>query len=622
VATRSIRILLAIFVCSLFGTAGAVAAGPDVIVADMEQVLRWGRIGDITAYSVATNSCNFGDTPLNWDAVTSDHPVIAQNLYRLKDGRFEQVGQSWLKHGFLSANESFCGACQHPGSSQLLGIGCSDPYGAGLNGNQSLLGPRSEVNASTGEFPYPFDVPGSFTAIERRLQVHDADIDPDLNPGALYYVEGQYVTLDDAAAGNKNNNASYRRVTVNEQAPPSTTFIISVADVTQQQMPAILAWQTNDPSVAVAILDVPGEGRFYLAAKATDLANGFWDYEYALHNLNSHRSAGSVSVAIDPNAAVASTGFHDVDYHSGEPYDPTDWTGAHVGGAVTWSTVDFAANPDANAVRWGTLYNFRFIANSPPVADAEVTVGLFRPGSPASLIAGILGPDPDPPDCDENGTPDYLEIQQDPSLDCDSNGNLDLCDLDCNSNGSPDACDIAQETDPDCNGNGTPDSCDIASASSADCNGDGTPDECEIIVGSPAPGGPFFCNVDCDPDCNSNGTPDDCDIDGGFDTDCDGNQTPDACDIAGNPALDCNGNDVLDACGEIDCNNNSTPDDCEHPACPGILKGDMDCTTLIDLADVPLFVEQVLSGLISCQVDYNLDAKVDALDLQGFISDL
>ena len=46
-------------------------------------------LGDITAlFRMGTNSCNIGDQPLNWVDATNQHPVIAQNMYRLKTGRF------------------------------------------------------------------------------------------------------------------------------------------------------------------------------------------------------------------------------------------------------------------------------------------------------------------------------------------------------------------------------------------------------------------------------------------------------------------------------------------------------------------------------------------------------
>ena len=69
---------------------------------------------------------NRGDSPLNWcdqasgcapGAGTEDHPVIAQNLYRLKDGRFEQIGMSWLKHGFTSTNSTTAGCTSASGGS-------------------------------------------------------------------------------------------------------------------------------------------------------------------------------------------------------------------------------------------------------------------------------------------------------------------------------------------------------------------------------------------------------------------------------------------------------------------------------------------------------------------------
>ncbi len=96
---------------------------------------------------MGTKSLNIGDTTLLWQGSTALHPVIGQGLYRYKTepgsrpgGRLEQIGLSWLKHGFTAlAQPEFC-ACTNPGTGSLLGLGCSDPYDAGLNGSNTSQG--------------------------------------------------------------------------------------------------------------------------------------------------------------------------------------------------------------------------------------------------------------------------------------------------------------------------------------------------------------------------------------------------------------------------------------------------------------------------------------------------
>ncbi len=364
--------------------------GPDVVVFDLFDTYRWGASEDTSAYSVGTESCNRGDDPVAWISSNNEHPVIAQNLYRLKDGRLEQLGQSWLKHGFVSINGNACDTCVNPpnGGAQL-GVGCSDPYWASLNGSQNRLGPRSEVNAFTGEYPMPHSEPdgGSYTTLSGRLLVDTADVTPASNAGAVYFVEGQYVTQDDAGAGNSVNNASYREVSV------AANLELIPLDSTIEGMPAIFAWNSVDPNVTVRQVEVTGEGVFYIAYTASDNGDGTWRYEYALFNLNSHRSAGSFAVPIEADTVITNAGFRDVDSHSGEPYDLTDWTITVDNGAgwVNWSTDDFATNENANALRWGTMYNFWFDADaSPKTGGAQI--GLFRPGTPSLLEPMVLAP--------------------------------------------------------------------------------------------------------------------------------------------------------------------------------------------------------------------------------------
>ncbi len=366
--------------------------GADVVVFDLFDTARWGTVGDTTAYSVGTESCNAGDQEVAWIWDTNEHPVIAQNLYRHKDGRLEQLGQSWLKHGFVSINGSSCGTCVPPpnGGAQL-GVGCSDPYWASLNGEHNRLGPRSQVNAYTGIYEMPHGEPdnGVYTTLSGRLLVPTADVTPAQNVGALYFVEGQYVAQDDADDGNGLNNSSHRQITVAE----NLDLIVSSTNPTDEGKPAIAAWKAIDPSVTVEEVDVPREGRFYIAYATSDNGNGTWRYEYAIFNLNSHRSARSFSVPIESNTVITNVGFHDVDSHSGEPYDTTDWVISvdNLAGSVSWSTEDFASNENANALRWGTMYNFWFDADAAPQSSVA-QIGLYRPGTPDYLNHPVTGP--------------------------------------------------------------------------------------------------------------------------------------------------------------------------------------------------------------------------------------
>jgi hypothetical protein len=348
--------------------------GPDIIVSTVgntsgSSIQKYGTVGNTTGYAVTTVSCNIGTANAIWIDCTSgtscnQHPVIGQNMYRLKtvagSTRFEQIGMSWLKHGFCAAdayNGTTCPGTYVPnGSCDWLGFFATDTYGSGLNGSQPSLGPRSEINAWTGAFPYPYVLNWSLTgdAIYKRLQVPNADIDPSQNIGAQYWCEVQYVATDEPD-GNKYINVSYRSVALGAQGdtPPGSNILFN--GTTVQQLPAINAWAVADPGVTITPIDVPGDGRLYLGHKVTNLGGGQYHYEYALYNMNCDGSVQSVSVPVSNSVTLSNTGFRDVPYHSGEPYSGTDWSAVNASGAVTWSTQTFSANPNANALRGAQL---------------------------------------------------------------------------------------------------------------------------------------------------------------------------------------------------------------------------------------------------------------------------
>src|SRR5262249_11413799 len=147
------------------------APRPHVIVGNLLEFLQSQvrSVNRLAGLALGTDACNKGTIDVDWFALPSnDHPFIPQNLYRMSGGatnndRFEQLGQSWGKHAFAAASSNSCGfGCNGVAGTQL-GSGCSDAYGAGLNGAQDLIGSRAWVNPFTGNFaqnPDPNDHTG------------------------------------------------------------------------------------------------------------------------------------------------------------------------------------------------------------------------------------------------------------------------------------------------------------------------------------------------------------------------------------------------------------------------------------------------------------------------------
>jgi hypothetical protein len=147
---------------------------------------------------------------------------------------------------------------------------------------------------------------------------------------------------------------------------------LSPTSFTRREQAPIYAWKEVNPDVQIQEVFVPNEGMFNLASLAIDNGDGTWTYEYALHNQTSHRSADSFAV---PGSA-SSTDFRDVDYHSGDAYDLTDWSVTEGGSMVTFAATDVSFDR-TNALRWGTMYNFTVTTDTPPTTG-DVEIGLYR----------------------------------------------------------------------------------------------------------------------------------------------------------------------------------------------------------------------------------------------------
>ncbi len=389
----------------------ALVPGPDVIVGGIPSLIQAGNNGTQVGLAMATDTCNNGDAELNFFAMSNtDHPVMPQNLYRMSGGaandeRFEQIGQSWLKHAFFALQQNACGfGCTPASGGNHLGVGCSNPDSASLNATQLGLGSRAWVNPFTGIFPAVANshTGHSHSATAHRLLVEGSDLDTTQNPGATYYAEAQLVSpheyawcQDNSGECNMYNNVSYRQFNV----VGTTSFSFSPAADTVQMTPAINAWTG---ATINSIEPEPGtDGRAFIAFKVTSPSAGVWHYEYAIYNENLDRAIQSFTVPLGCGIAASNLEFHAPLNHPGFANDGTvgdagysnaAWTSNQTAGALSWSSETFAQNPNANALRWGTLHNFRFDSNRPPQA-VNATIGFFKTGTP--VTAAIQGPAPD-----------------------------------------------------------------------------------------------------------------------------------------------------------------------------------------------------------------------------------
>ena len=413
---------------------------PDVYVWNVEGSFNV-NAGGIRAYSVGTTSCNEGTANLNWFSFNNQHPVIGQNMFMLAevDGnmRFQQLGQGWLKHGFCALDQTECGPCSNGTGCPSLAVGCSDPYTASRNASQAPAGPKYQVNATTGVFPYPPDNPSWSGNTARRLRVPSADVQNSSTTGAQYFIEAQYVHYQDCPApanGNQvgtleehlaaaRDNVTYGRMNMSNSGQfngPSTNV---------QKEPALMEWAALE-GVKLSEIGLVGEGHYFvLSAVYGPDQDGIYEYEYYVHNLDSHRSVSGISIPVDDATTVAFRpdppavpsawslyNMRHVKYYNGDgeagDFSSAPWAKAHDCGSVSWNTSSFSTDNNANAIRWGTGYNFRFYANSPPKTGAIELTHYRGDGDPSFMAPDVWVPSEQPcaADFDFDGMVGFSDI--------------------------------------------------------------------------------------------------------------------------------------------------------------------------------------------------------------------
>jgi len=369
----------------------------DVTLGQLYGLVSQGRTGSypngMNGLSAATTSCNSGSVNVPWFApMQENHPTIGLAMYRLSsDGTLEMIGNNYMKHGFYALSNNQCNfGCQGSAGGIYLVVGCSDTYSSGHNGDRYYLGPRDEVDPVSGEWvacgsyfddwnnpdgDCARDYFGSEpNGVLHRLEVHDSDLG---NSGATYYYEGEYVVRDDA---NLANSIGWRTATTTWNG--SSWSINTVGGgLTPTYGPVIRTW--GEEQVEKKVSD--GDGSVILATRITDLGGGQWHYEYALYNWYSERGVRSFAVPIGA-ATPSNIDFHDIDQNAAN-----DWAVDVSGGVITWSTDDYATDPDAPALFFQTMFNFRFDADVPPEAGT-VAIEPFKPGAGSITYIDVRTP--------------------------------------------------------------------------------------------------------------------------------------------------------------------------------------------------------------------------------------
>jgi hypothetical protein len=338
--------------------------------------------------------CNPGSVVIPWaQAMSTNHPKFGFLFARYSGDRMVQINdrRSYCKHAFLSTNFSgACGTCINPGTNQLMGLNCSDTYGASNNGDRYWLGPADEIDPWLGTWVAvgsyfdrgdpdvgpPFNTDGirSLTSgtsgvftdpVRNRLTLREPDLTV---PGSTFYYAIHLIHQGEAAA-NRGDNIAYRQVTPTFGG--STWSFANAGNMTYGSV--LSAWPGATVNFARNGTD---EGGFYVAVKVT--GTGPYHYEYAVHNYDNSRGGGSLRIPLCSTASLSNVGFRDIDQNG-----LNEWTWSRIGNELVFQV---PASPATNPLHWNMIFNFWFDTDVPPVASS-VKIDQASPGSGALFVS-------------------------------------------------------------------------------------------------------------------------------------------------------------------------------------------------------------------------------------------
>ncbi len=358
--------------------------GPDLALSSIAGITSLGREGThpdgVNGLSFSTTICNVGDTVAAWRAPMDEaHPGVALQLYRVgvdDDGveRLQQIGLSWVSHGFAAVGQSFCEACAFVPDITLLPAGCSTTSSATTLGDRFWLGPRGEWSAHAQAWTClasyfdgtPVDCirdenGAGLGPVDHRLVVRDDDLGL---PGATYFYEANVLAADDVDV---TNSIASRECTM-VWTGTTWAFQTPVLRNPTTPGPAVLRWgdvqSVASPGANPALADV--HGRAVLAAQVTDLGTGGpWRYEYAVFHWD-------LSDHIDSLELIAGSDARDFSFSDVNNDARDDWNATLQGDVLVWHAPVQQPNtePGGGELTFGVLYNFGFTSDHPPTSGA------------------------------------------------------------------------------------------------------------------------------------------------------------------------------------------------------------------------------------------------------------
>ena len=318
----------------------------------------------------------FGQIELYPHEPRDQHPFLVWNLYRIHEGRLEQLAASGLKHAFFTVNSRCELNCSFDWQGDyILWPGCQDVYSESTNDLNHRQGPRDELIPhlghwdSCGSFFDP-ECSGEFQQFaddwQHRLMVDPAELNLD---GARYFLDAWYLIQFDV---NIWNSMAFREIV--PQALDTGAWIFEPGEFQpgsplREWVPENSLSLTAGHQLIVVESDTPDApypnnmplGHLRVLAQVDELDGGLYRYRYAVMNFDLSRGLHGFEIPLPPDAQLREVwmdGPPDV-LRETWPHERSD------------EGVLFRA-PREHSLPWFTLYNFEIVTNRAPDQSGSV----------------------------------------------------------------------------------------------------------------------------------------------------------------------------------------------------------------------------------------------------------